>query len=259
MTASDTPANNHYEEYVVAPPDPVSRAMRWGIVVMIALILSVLGYALLAGVFSPPAPRTLLESTLEQSRASVEKNSGSGAAWASLAGAQYTAGDTSAAWKTLEQARKKVKDHTILYVNNRELDFLLMENKNELAIKRADEFIKVEADYQMQTKVENAQKGVFVPDQVADNTESVRLFVLKGTAQGNLGQWEEAVKTFDTALELEDTAADIITLRGWARLRSGNAEGAKKDFARALRYMPGDASAARGLEEASAEASKTAK
>jgi tetratricopeptide (TPR) repeat protein len=255
LAATNQPAGASYEEYVLAPPDRIAQGMRWAIVVLVGLIICVLLYALLAGVFSPPAPRTLLESTLATSRAAVKENSASGTAWAALAGAQYTNGDTAAAWDTLTQARQKVKDHSILYVNNRELDFLLIEGQNAQVVKRADEFIKVEADYQVKAKVANAQKGIIVPDQVSDNTDAVRLFVLKGTAQGNLGQWKEAVKTFDTALQLDDKAADIITLRGWARLRSGDAAGAKKDFARALRYMPGDPSATSGLkasEEASA-------
>ena len=259
MTATPRSATPQYQEYVVTRPDGVTRFLRWAIFFVILTIVCVLVYALLAGVFSPPAPRTLLESTLNRSQAAVTQDSGDGSAWASLAGAQYANGEKEAAWATIAKARKKVQDRTILQVNNRELDFLIIEGKNAEAIKRADEFIETEANYQMEEKVGNAAKGISVPDQVTNNQDSVRLFVLKGTAQGNLGKWKDAVKTFDQALLLTDTAADIITLRGWARLRAGNAKGAKKDFARALRYMPGDPSATQGLAAASAEVSKTAK
>ena len=59
------------------------------------------------------------------------------------------------------------------------------------------------------------------------------------------------------ALQLDDKAADLVTLRGWAKLRAGDKKGAAKDFQNALKFLPGDASATNGLKESqSATATK---
>ena len=257
MAARDNVEPPDYKEYTLEEPDRVARYMRYGIVFLIISILCILLYALLTGVFAPSAPRTLVENALAQAQGAVDSSPGSGKAWAALAGAYYASGDEAAAWDALDQARKSVKDRTILHVNNRELEFLLLEGREEELLKRVDKYIEVEAKYQMEDKAENLAKGITVPDVLLDNADAVKLFVFKGTAQGNLGQWDEAIKTFDTVLELDDRAADIITLRGWAKLRSGDRVGAKQDFERALQFLPDNASAQEGLAEASGEATST--
>ncbi len=256
MAATQSAESTTYEEYVVQQPDTASKVMRYLILFLVVSILCLLVYALVVGLFAPPAPRTLLESSLARAQAAVKKSPGNGKAWAALARALYAGGEESEAWDAIAQARKRVKDRSILYVNNSELDFLLTEGKDKQVLKRADEFLKVEARYQLEEKATNLQKNIRVPDQVSDNTDAARLFVLKAAAQGNLGQWKEAAKTLDQVLQLNDTAADVITLRGWARLRSGNKAGAAVDFKRALLFLPSDPSATNGLKAAQ-ETSKT--
>jgi len=185
-----------------------------------------------------------------RAQAAVKKNPANGSNWAALASAQYALGDTDAAWQTIKQARKRVKDRTILAVNARELDFLVIEGKDAQVIKLADQYIQDEADAQLAEKAENMKKGIQIPDVVNGNNEAIRLFVLKAAAEGNLGKWEDAIKTLNTALELDDRAADIITLRGWAELRSGDTKAAKEDFETALKYIPDYESAKSGLEQA---------
>ncbi len=79
------------------------------------------------------------------------------------------------------------------------------------------------------------------------------MLVLQGGGAGNMGKWKDAVKTLDYAIELDPLGADLHTLRGWAKLRAGDKAGAKKDFQKALAYMPDNTSAAQGLKEASAK------
>lgn len=250
MSATDYPIAPTYPGAHEGSRGRIVTVMRWAALLLASLLILVLTYAMVTRVFFPPTPRTLQESTIARARAMVEKDPSSGRAWAALAGAEYEAGDKALAWKTIHRARDNVADRSILFVNGRELDFLILEHRNDEVIERADEFIATEANYQLKEKAEDAAKNISVPDQVTDNTEAVRLFVLKGTAQGNLGRWKSAVKTFDAALLLTDTAADVVALRGWARLRSGDAAGAKSDFERALRYLPNDPSAKQGLAEA---------
>jgi len=108
VSAQEQPAV--YEEYAVDGSDRLSTVLKYGIAFVVVTILCVLVYALIVGVFSPPAPRTVVESSLLQAEAAVKKNAGNGQAWAALAGAQWASGNESEAWATLEQGRKKVKD-----------------------------------------------------------------------------------------------------------------------------------------------------
>jgi tetratricopeptide (TPR) repeat protein len=252
MTASDHHNHTDVTEYAVEEPDRLVTAMKLGIAFTVICILCVVLYAVLVGAVAPSAPRTLAENSLLQAKAAVKKWPGSGKAWGALAGARYASGDTKGAWQAIKEGQARVKDQTILWVNSRELDMLILENKNSLAASRAAEAIKVEAKFRVQELAENAKKGISEPQQNnPDQTESIRLFVLKATAEGNLGQWKEATKTLTQALEFDSMAADIIRMRGWAELRAGDKAAAKKDFQRTLVFLRDDPSAKQGLAEAS--------
>jgi tetratricopeptide (TPR) repeat protein len=250
VSASERPDRVAQEEYVVQEPDRMVRFLRYGIFFVIVCLLCLVIYALLVGALMPPAPRTQVEAALLDAQAAVKKNPGSGQAWAQLAGAQYAGGDTRSAWNTIASARKSVSDRTILLVNTKELDFLLIEGKNAEVVKKGTEFIKLEAKYQTEALNKQAQKGITIPASLQNNAEALKLFVDKATAEGNLGQWKASIKTLDEAMLLDDTAADLLTMRGWAKLRAGDKSGAKKDFQRALQFMPNDPSATQGLNEA---------
>lgn len=239
-------------EYVVDEPDRVVTIMKWGIAFVVVCILCLAIYAVLVGAVSPAAPRTLAETSLLQAQAATKRWPGSGKAWAALAGARYTTGDTKGAWQAIREGQTRVKDQTVLWVNTKELDFLIYEKKDSLATSRAADAVKTETKFRFTEITENASKGIYEPQQNnSDQSESVRLFVLKATAEGNLGRWKDAIKTLTTALELDTRAADVMTMRGLAELKVGDKTAAKKDFKQALLYMPDDPAATRGLAEAS--------
>jgi len=251
MSAAEQ-ASAPYEEYETTGPDKVSRVLTYGIVLLVISLLCVIIYALLVGIFVPPAPRTLVESSLLEAEAAVKKDPGNGKAWAALAGAQWAGGDRGGAWETLERARKAVKDRTILLVNVKHLQFLLAEGKDAQALKKADEYIELEAKTKVEELNAQAAKGITVPSMIQNNSDAIQLFLVKATAQGNLGKWKEAVTTLDSALLLDDRAADLLRMRGWAKLKAGDAKGARGDFEQALQFLPGDESATQGLEQAKA-------
>ena len=183
----------------------------------------------------------------------MKKNPGNGQAWAALAGAQWTAGDRSEAWATLAQARKRVKDDSLVVVNMMTLRFLSAEGKDAEVVKQGDQYIKAAALNRTKQIEANLARGIKTPADAANNSNEIEMLMLKAASQGNLGKWKEAVKTLDYAVELDPLGADLMTLRGWAELRAGNKAAAIKDFKQALAFMPGNASAAKGLKEASGE------
>ncbi len=250
--ALEQPTN--YEEYSLEEPDRVGTVLKYAIAFVGVTILCLLLYALIVGVFAPPAPRTLVESALLQAQAAVKKSPGNGQAWAALAGAQWASGDEAAAWATLENGRKKVKDNSIVVINLMNLRFLSAEGKDAEVVKKGDEFIKAAALYRTKEIEKAAAKSIRVPAELNDNSREIEMMTLKAASLGNLGKWKDAAKTLDFAIELDPLGADLLTMRGWARLRAGDKGGAKKDFQKALGYMPDNASAAQGLKEAAAKA-----
>lgn len=237
-----------YEEQVIGEADPRARYLGLGIVFLIVCILCVVIYALLTGVFGTSAPRTLLEASGERAETAVLESPGSGLAWSALAASRYAAGDTEGAWDAIAQGAAKVKDHSILNVHTRELEFLIYEGRDQEALAKALEYVKAEEEYRLREAQENAAKGITVPAGSGDYGETGRLYVLQASAQGNLEMWADAIASLSIALELDDKAADVHTLRGWAKFRSGDTAGAKADFEAALRYIPDYESARQGLE-----------
>lgn len=235
-----------------AEPDRVIVAMRWAIVFMVVCIATLAAYAVVAGVFRPPAPRTQAESILSRSKASVQANKEDGQAWAQLARAQYLTGNKNEAYETIALARRSVEasERPILWINIQELDMTIRDGKNEQALKMADTFVKKDADIRVRERAEELSKGIdqSLEAQTVQNQPSIELFLLKATAESNLKKHKAAIESYDNALLMVPLASDILTLRGWAKLNAGDEKGATKDFETALKYMPDMESAKAGLQ-----------
>jgi tetratricopeptide (TPR) repeat protein len=223
------------------------RLLTLAVFFTIVCILSLLVYALLAGVFMPPAPRTRAEAVLAEAKAAVGANPGNGKAWANYAEAMYATGDKSGAFAAITQANKQVKDTTILLVNNAELHLLLLDGQNAEVVKRSTKYVQKDIDLRAAVADKNITKGIAVPLDMQDNASTVDLFTLRGTAEGNLKKWKDAATDYGNALKIDPQAADVQILRGWASLYAGDMVAAKADFENALRFLPGDRSATDGL------------
>jgi tetratricopeptide (TPR) repeat protein len=250
MTLGDTPGEQTVG--LADKPDRIAVLLRWAILFVVACILCVAAYAVLAGVWNPPAPRTQSELILATSRAAVEQNKQDGQAWAQLARAQYFTGDIEAAYATISEARKSVEadERPLLWVNNQELDMLIRDGKTEEALQKAETFIKTDATIRAREKEELLAKGITadVDAQAQENQTTIELYLLRATAEMNLKQLDKAVKSYNEALVLAPRASDILSLRGWAKLDQEDREGARQDFEAALRFMPDLESAKAGLE-----------
>ena len=95
----------------------------------------------------------------------------------------------------------------------------------------------------------------------ADSTLAVDTVVALADAHVGQKEWDMAIQLYGYALFFEPTAADVLTLRGWAYLRASqetsvgaSAEAsAALDFNEALRFLPDSASALAGLKELKAK------
>ncbi len=234
--------------------DRVVRLLTHGIWFTIVTILCVLLYALLSGVVNPPAPRTIAESTLYSMSALVKQRPTDGKAWADYVEALYATGDKAGAWAALKEGRKKVEHYrTIRQLNVAEVHLLILDGKNKEAVDKSTTYIQNDIDIRTQENARNFERLIVVPYMQQDNAPTVRMFVLRATAQGNLKQWKDAIVSFDNALKLQPEAADVIVMRGWAKVEASDTAGAKKDFEEGLKYLPNDATALRGLQQVKAK------
>lgn len=236
-----------YEERVVGGRDAVTRYLGYGIVFLVLCILCLVIYALVTGVFAPPAPRTAAEASKVIAETAVKENPGNGRAWAALAQTRFAEGDEAGAWDAIEQGTALVKDHSIIYLRTTELELLIAAGRDDEAYEKAVKYADEEAQYRAKEAADLAARGITIPEGVGDYGETERLYVLKATAEGNVGKFEDAIKTLDFVLTLNDRAADVLALRGWAKLKTGDEAGAKEDFEAALRYIPDYQSAKDGL------------
>lgn len=248
MSADDLSQNTVVEEYVDQGPDRVTQVLKWAILFVVVCIAVLAVYAVVAGVVMPPAPRTQAEALLNSGEAAVQKNPGNGKAWAQYARVLYLTGSKDEAWDALKRARKAVKDETILWVNVQEVDMLLTEGKDEDVLKKSKDYIQQDINFRGKANAELGAKGIKAPLEAIDNEPTIQMFVMRATAEGNLKKYKDAVRDLDNALVLDPQAADIIALRGWAKLNAKDKKGAKADFETALKFLPDNQSAQSGLE-----------
>jgi tetratricopeptide (TPR) repeat protein len=148
-----------------------------------------------------------------------------------------------------------VKDSSILWDNNQELDMLIRDGKNAEALKKSTAYVQKDVDLRAKTQQEYAGRGISVPLEAQDlaNQTTIQLFLLRASAQMNLEKFDDAVVSYNNALKMSPMAADVLALRGWAKLESGDKKGAKKDFEASLKYLPDNESATEGLAELKAD------
>lgn len=243
-------------ETVKQGPDTIVRVLRYGVFLVLATTLMVVVYALLTYFVTPQAPRTRVEALLAQTAPAVKKNPADGKVWADYVQALYVSGDTDEAYTALKQAYKSTKGRGVLVLYNVELSMLIKDGRNQEALEKSTKYVQEDIYWRVTSADEQAKKKIAVTIDRQDNDTTVELFTLRATAEGNLGQWKEAVVSLDNALKLVPEAADVIMLRGWAKLGAKDKAGAKRDFEKALRYLPNDASAKRGLAAATASTTK---
>lgn len=252
MSRNESPAQ--IREVVDEGPDRVVRFLRMAILFVVACLVALAGYAVVGGILRPPAPRTQAESVLAIAEAGVRKHPGDGMLWAQLARAQYLTGSKEEAYETIKRSRKSVKDRTVLWVNNQELDMLIRDGKYKKAADLSVKYVKEDGEIRGKEFAENSAKNIKVPlsEQNNENQSSIQLFLLQASAFGSLGEYDKSIEAYDNALLMAPRAADILTLRADVLLKSGDAKKAAKDYEAALKYLPDDTAANAGLKAAKA-------
>jgi tetratricopeptide (TPR) repeat protein len=243
--------------------DRFSTWMKIGIAAGVVLTLTVLIFGLLADIINPAAPRTATEFALKRYETQLKADPKNGETWGAYIKVLYGIGKKREAYNAVADARKVVKDAGLVYVNNAELDIMINDGRNAEASKLADKYIGFDNDMRAAIEKKNAAGGITVPIEKMQlqNQTSIELAIYKAKAAGNLKQWGQAIDILGFALKADPTAADVMTLRGWAYLNRNQKDDlaqAKRHFTAAIQFLPDYASALEGLQKVeSLEASKT--
>lgn len=248
--ADETTRREYVEEYVeVAPaPDPVANWLKFGILFLAVTALTAVLYALLVGVINPSSPRTAVEARLVVLRNAATSIPESGKARRDYIDALIVSGDMSEAKAQHAKAKKEIKEtFEIAYVDLAELDILWAEKKYPEVVTKTTAMVKAEQkrrdDFYKERKKSKNIEGIEVP--VAP---MVQMLTYQARANGAQEKWTEAVKSLNAALKLDPLAADLLILRADAYIEAGQKDKAKKDFEKALEYIPDFAPALAGLE-----------
>lgn len=230
--------------------DSTNRWLVVGIFGVVILLLTFLLYGLIAGVLNPPAPRTAVEFAMQRAEATIQAKPESGRDWADYALLLYKTGDKAKAKATIKKARKVLKNNSLVYVNNAEIEILLREGKNAEALKAADAELKYDAEERKKLDIERAKRGVKMPVEYQREMNKVTIdtLVMKARAQSALKKYDDAITSLAYAIYADPQAADVIVMRGELFLKVGNKEAAKNHFVEALKFIPDYEPALNGLK-----------
>jgi len=230
--------------------DRVSTILTVAIFVVVLGVLTVVGYAVVAGWLNPPAPRTVGEATLVAAQAAVAANPSDGGAWQAYITSLMAANQNAKAAQAIAMAQKAVKDESITSVNVAVVQYLASQGKFDQALQTANAAITKDLAFR-QAELKNLRaNGVLAAESMIPADHLIKLYVLKSQLLDRQKKYDDAVASLTAALQYDQQASDVMTSRGYIYLEMGRKADAKKDFQNALKFIPDYAPALSGLKKA---------
>jgi tetratricopeptide (TPR) repeat protein len=143
------------------------------------------------------------------------------------------------------------KNPALLYILRARTALLNREHRYAEAAKIGERAMTASDEYLKAQGVVLVQKGINVLGGNTQTRVSVDTALQVAEAYMGLKEYDKAIELYGYALRLEPTAADIVSMRGWAYLEKGDKVKAKSDFQTALEYIPDDPSATSGMQRIS--------
>jgi tetratricopeptide (TPR) repeat protein len=223
--------------------DLLSRVLVVAIALVLLAIVTILLYAVTAGVFARPAPRTYAEQQLDMLALVIEQQPASADAWADYARALIAAEQLNKAEAILSRADEIIStgDPGIMLEWAR-LSLALGDEDDALA--RIDAAIQA-ALGKRQAEIKRMGTAGIVPDPRAIERDTLfRAYILRARIYGTREEWALA------AIYEEPSSADALVMRGEAYLELGQTGNAVADFEQALQMVPDLGPALDGLKRA---------
>lgn len=226
----------------------IATLLTYAIFFVIVTALSAVVYFLVAGVFSPPGPRTAIEAKLGVLESAVKDNPASGRVWAdyimyNTRAERYSAAEQ--AWKDSRVVLAELPEQMI------EADLawaqaLLLQGRFDEAIGQADLVITNDPEA---LAILESRNSLAASTGIVETGALGPAFAVKGNAATALERWDLAVDAYTSVLEITPRDANILVARGVAYRESGDENRARADLEEALRFMPDNEAASRFLKE----------
>lgn len=240
---------------VATQQDPLVRVLGLTILIIIALTLVTVVYALLTGVFGTGAPRTMTEQRIVAAQAKVEAGSTDPRDWMGLILALIDDGQFAKAQEWIDKGDATLPDQEysaeMAYM---QADLHLAQGDAEEALEVADQALatmKSTTDAMVEDFKVTGRPNKGTAYGLSDIYYEVLL--LKAEIFETREEWTEALACYDEYLAENPTAATVFTERGEVKEQLGDTEGAEADFRQTLTYIADDTNALAGLDRIGAD------
>lgn len=227
--------------------------LLWGVFSALVILIALLVYAWFTGGLSSSLPRTAQEQSLLVTAESIRANPKDGVSYAIRAETLYHLGRKTEAYQVLQQGQTAVagQNPALLYILRTWTALLNSDGNFTEAEKIGVKAMAASDDYLARQGAALADKKVTAINGNLKTQESVDTAIQLAGAYMGEKKYAKAIELYNYALKLEPLGADLLTMRGYAFLTSGDKAKAAADFKQALQYLPNDPSATRGLKQAS--------
>jgi len=226
--------------------DPLVRTLGFVAFGLVVAFLIIALSAVLTGVTDRSGPRSLAEREVAVAGAAVSAGTKDPAVIGTYIAALISSGQYSRAEREIATARKSIDDSATAEFTLAEARVLSARGKYQEAIRAAERAQKqINTAHQAVLKLGGEKARVAQNDGLHDNYYAAVLVI--AYANRDLKQWDKAIASFDTYIEANPSAADILIDRGNAKIEVGDKAGAEADFRTALKYIPDSEEALAGL------------
>lgn len=248
---SDSSRNPRYEYETVevsGGADTLTWWLKFTVVLMVVVLLTVVIYGLMVGMFAKPTPRTATEARLVVLENSVQDVPDSGEARRDYVRALMASDQEAKAISTLERAREDITDDQLSWLNLAEVDMLWINADYEGVLEVSEQAIATEIEYQQKYIADQLARTIKVGPEDWRPQLLMELYVYRARAAGATEEWQMAADALTDALSLDSRQSDLFVLRADAYKNLGEIDLARADLEQALLYIPDHAGAKQALE-----------
>lgn len=224
-----------------------TRVLVVAIFVVLAAMLTLLLWAVAAGVFQRQAPRTFVERQIDMLESVVKEKPKSEEAWADYALALVAAKQYSRADDVLNRAEKATGKNVIdLELVRARLAYA--RGDEAAALKLTEKAIKDGLEFRLKEMGRLASTGLTPDPTLIKGPILASAYYFQAQLLADREEYDAAIEALNKALVEEPTSADALVMRGNLYIKSSNEASASADFAQALKFIPDYQPALDGLE-----------
>jgi tetratricopeptide (TPR) repeat protein len=225
--------------------DRVNRALLYGVLSLIVLILGLVIWTVATGLTQPLAPRTAAERNIYKTEAAVKATPKDPKVWAEYATALVAAGRYGDALTAITAGEKAVgKVPGLLLAHARVIN---ARGDWQGALKEADAAVTAYLAVRKKKVEEATAKGIFMDPKTIEADGIIASHVFRAEIFTAHDQPDDAVAAYSSALEQDSRMSDVLAARGDLYVTLKKYDEARKDYEAALQFIPDYQPALKGL------------